>query len=421
MNRRIVLTAMGSLGDVHPYLAIALELQARGHSAVVATSACYRTKVESLGLEFQTLSPDSTFVTDPDLARRFMDYRWGTVRVIREVVLPVIRQSYADTLAAVGRHADLLVCHPLTFATRLVAEKLGIPWVSTHVTPLGLFSPHDLPALPVLPDLTQRLRWLGPHIWGPLGELMTHATRPWARPIDQLRSEIGLPPCPDNPLVDGHSPTLVLALYAECLAPRQVDCPPQVVYTGFPTFDRDPARAMSEELSRFLDDGPPPIVFTLGVTAAMVGGHFFRASRSAAEKLGRRAVLIIGPTQIDDFSPFSDQHFTCSYVPFSKLFSRSCLIVHAGGIGTTGLVMRSGRPSLVVPHAHDQPDNAARLTRLGIARTIAPRRYTVDRSAKELERLLNQPAYAERAQAIGESLGNDDGAGRAADALEALL
>ena len=48
------------------------------------------------------------------------------------------------------------------------------------------------------------------------------------------------------------------------------------------------------------------------------------------------------------------------YAPFSLLFPRAAAIVHHGGIGTTGQAMRSGRPSLVMPCAWDQPDNAER-------------------------------------------------------------
>src|SRR5206468_2214143 len=112
-KRRVVLTAIGSLGDLHPYIALALGLRARGHDAVVATSACYRQKVEALGLGFRLIRPDSVFVKDPAVMRRMMDSRWGTVRVGREIVGPAMRQTYEDISAAsVG--ADLLVSHPLT-------------------------------------------------------------------------------------------------------------------------------------------------------------------------------------------------------------------------------------------------------------------------------------------------------------------
>ncbi|MGO9470633.1 MAG: glycosyltransferase [Isosphaeraceae bacterium] len=420
-RKRIVLTAIGSLGDLHPLVAIALGLKARGHEAIVATGACYRRKIEEIGLGFHAIRPDCDFVYDPGRMGRFMHFRWGTIRILRELILPAVRASYEDTLAAVDGGADLIVSHPLTFAARLVAEAKAIPWASAHVSPIVFGSAYDPPALPVVPDLSPYLCFLGPGFWRPLRRSLTWATRPWARPLDRLRSDICLPPATDNPLVDGHSPALVLALFSKLLADSQPDWPSQTIQTGFPFYDRDgePARGLHPELARFLDEGPPPIVFTLGVTAATVAGLFFENSIAAARKLGERAVLVGNRGHRPDILPHGVAAF--DYTPFSELFPRAAAVVHAGGIGTTGLAMRSGRPMLVVPHAHDQPDNAQRLTRLGIARSIFPRRYTPARVAAELGGLLDDPSYARRASEVGDTIRQEDGVGAACDALEELL
>ncbi len=419
--RRVVLTAFGSLGDLHPYLAIALGLKERGHQAVLATSECYRGKVEALGLGFRPARPDSDFVSDPVKMGRLMDPRWGTVRAVRDILFPVLRQAYEDTLAA-AEGADLLVSHPLTgYATRLVAEKTGVPWASTMITPLGFFSAYDPPLMPAPANFLNRLRFLGP---GPLGTLLwlgKRASRFLARPWYRLRAEIGLPPTKeDNPLSDSHSPLLVLALFSGLLAPKQPDWPPQTVLTGFPIYDRDGGAGLPPALEGFLGDGTPPVAFTLGVSAAMVAGPFFERAAAAARKLGRRAVLVVGdPRNRPRALPAGV--IACYYAPFSQLFPRAAAVVHAGGIGTTGLAMRSGRPSLVVPVAHDQPDNAERLARLGVARTLALGRCTAYRLAAELAHLLEDPAYASRASALGQRVRREDGVRTSCEALEALL
>src|ERR1700722_1291223 len=110
-KRRVVLTTVGSLGDLHPYIALALGLQARGHDAVVATSACYRQKVEALGLGFRLIRPDSAFIKDPVVMRRIMDLRWGTVRVGREILGPATRETYED-ISAASAGADPVGSHP---------------------------------------------------------------------------------------------------------------------------------------------------------------------------------------------------------------------------------------------------------------------------------------------------------------------
>jgi rhamnosyltransferase subunit B len=348
-----------------------------------------------------------------------MDLRLGLVRLARELLLPTLRQAYDDLLAAVAG-ADLLVSQ-VPQAARLVAEKTGIAWASSIHIPLFFFSAHDLPVIPAAPVLCRNFRWLGPAFWGPLLWLAWRATRFLAKPWYRLRSELGLPPTTEaNPLGDSHSPALVLALFSKLLAEKQPDWPPQTVVTGFPLFDQDGSAGLPPALARFLDDGPPPVVFTLGTAVAVDAGPFFEHSAAAAKRLGRRAVLILkDPRNRPANLPEGVAAF--DYAPFSELFPRAAAVVHHGGIGTTGLAMRSGRPMLVMPRAWDQPDNAARVARLGIARTIARHHYTPARVAAELRRLLDNPAYARRALQVGERVRQEDGVRAACDALEGLL
>ena len=389
-KRRVVLTAIGSLGDLHPYIALALGLRARGHDAVVATSACYRQKVEALGLGFRLIRPDSVFVKDPAVMRRMMDSRWGTVHVGREIVGPAMRQTY-DDISAASVDADLLVSHPLTaYATRLVSEVTGVPWASTMITPLGFMSAYDFPIISVAPMACAALRRIGPTLSAPIIRLTKRATRFLAQPWYRLRNQIGLPPDNDsNPLLDSHSPRLVLALFSPLLAAQKPDWPPRTITTGFPVFDRDGDTGMPPALAEFLDAGPAPIVFTLGCSAAIVGEGFFETSVAVAKRLGRRAVLIVGRDARNLPASLPDGLTAHEYAPFSDLLPRAAAIVHPAGIGTTGLTMRFGRPSLVVPYAHDQPDNAARLVRMGLARMVPRHRYTTARVAAELRQLLN--------------------------------
>lgn len=421
-KKRIVVTTHGSLGDLHPYVAIALGLQVRGHETVLATGECYRRKIEALGLGFRPVRPDSDWVTDPDVMRRIMHPRWGLIRVIREVWLPVLRETYEDTLKA-SEGADLLLAMQANYAGSLVAEKKGIPWASAIHVPLGLSSAYDPPLLPGFAGVSKQLRRLGPAFWKPLRSFLKWLARGWAKPLYRLRDEIGLPPDTTlSPLTDGHAPLLHLALFSKRLADKQRDWPPQTVVTGFPWYEVDGEAGLPPELARFLDAGPPPIVFTLGSAVAQDPGApgFFERSATAAKLLGRRAVLILKDAR-NRVSALPEDVLAFDYAPFSELFPRAAAIVHHGGIGTTGLAMRSGRPMLVMPCAWDQPDNADRVARLGIARTLARHRYTPARVAAELRHLLDDPAYSRRAAEVGDQVRQEDGVRTACDALEALL
>jgi UDP:flavonoid glycosyltransferase YjiC (YdhE family) len=245
--------------------------------------------------------------------------------------------------------------------------------------------------------------------------------RPLARPWYRFRAELGLPPTrEDNPLTDSHSPELVLAPFSRVLAEPQPDWPPQTVLTGFPFHVQDGAGGPAPALERFLEAGPPPVVFTLGASTAWAAGSFYEASTRAAQLLRVRAVLVLADPR-NRPAALPENIMAINYAPFTELLPRAAAMVYHGGIGTTGLALRAGRPMLIVPTTYDQPDNAERLVRLGVGRSLSPRRYTPARVAAELCRLLHDPEYARRARTAGEQVQQEDGVQAACDALENLL
>ncbi len=224
------------------------------------------------------------------------------------------------------------------------------------------------------------------------------------------------------PFVASHSTLLVLALFSKLLADKQPDWPAPTVITGFPFHDFDERNGLSASLSQFLNDGTPPIVFTLGSADSGSPGSFFDASLACAKLLGQRAVFVVGrKNALNSLPPLPSSMLAVEYAPFSLLFPRSLAVVHHGGIGTTALAMKSGRPMLVVPNAWDQPDNGDRVERLGIARTLTKSRYHPQRAASELRRLIDNPVYSQRASEIGRLVQVEDGTRNACRELESLL
>jgi UDP:flavonoid glycosyltransferase YjiC (YdhE family) len=405
---------------LHPYIAIATALKARGHETTIATSSFYRLKIESLGIGFRPVRPElPTPESNRELIRRVMNHRTGLECIIRDIIMPPLHDSFEDTLAAT-RDADLLVSHPLALTARLVAEKTGVAWASTVLQPISLVSIYDPPVMAQAPWFA-RLRFLGPGFHRVLFGLGRRRISGWCELWHRLRADLGLAPTGDNPFFEGqHSPRLVLALFSRLLGDRQPDWPPQTVITGFTFFDQDHEEEMPDELSRFLDDGPPPIVFTLGSSAVYDAGRFYEESAAAAQQLGQRAVLLVGKNAGNGPASLPLGVVAFNYAPFSELFPRALAIVHQGGVGTAAQAMRAGRPVLVMPYGHDQPDNAARMVRLGIGRTISRHRYTARRAARELKQLMT-PRYAQCARSVGERLQEEDGANAACNALEKML
>ncbi len=416
---RIVFATFGTFGDVNPLIGIGSELVRRGHAVVLAAPEMFRRQAASGGLGFKPVRPEQR-ADDAAMIAMIYDRKHGTERGLREFLFPALRESYQDLLAAVKADggADLLVTGELAYAGPLVAETTGIAWASYVLAPFSFFSAADPPILPPYPRLSRLLAGTpgAGHLLRPFARAVT---RGWCAPVYGLRRELGLPPG-RNPLFDAkHAPRLVLALFSPLLGTPQRDWPANTRQTGFIFYDRDAEHAaLAPRLAAFFEAGPPPLVFTLGSAAVMDPGSFWRESTEAARLLGMRAVLLTGKHA--DAPPDTDDLCHVSYAPYSLLFPRAAAVVHQGGVGTTAQALRAGRPMLVVPFSHDQPDNALRMERLGVARVLPRERYSAQGAARTLQSLLAEPRGLAQAQSAGTRVSRESGTASACDALEAV-
>lgn len=418
---RVILSTFGTFGDVNPLIALALELKRRGHRPVLAVPEMFRPKIEPLGLGFFSVRPNQD-PNDKELVAKIYDRDSGTEYGLREFLFPALRQSYDDLLAAVEADggADLLLTGELAYAAPIVAEKTGIPWATYVLAPFSFFSAYDPPVLPPYPRLA-RAQAVVPGLGHAVKRFARHVTRRWPDPVYELRDELGLERG-RNPIFDAkHSEHLVLALFSNVMGDPQPDWPPNTLTSGFVFYDGDAGQtSLPPALQQFLDEGAPPLVFTLGSAAVLDAGDFYEQSARTAETLGRRAVLLIGSDpQNKPRMPLSKDLCVAAYASYSALFPRAAAIIHQGGIGTTAQALRAGKPMLVMPYSHDQPDNARRVRRLGVAKVIQRKSYTAERAAAMVRRLLLNPRYAERALEIQRKMAAEDGLKTACDALEA--
>jgi len=418
-GKRIVIATFGSLGDLHPYLAIAKELKSRGHRPLIATLDRYREAVEGEGVEFAVMRPlESQFGGTQEVVRRIIHPRKGPEYLIRRVVMPFVRESY-DDLYRLSEGADLLLSHPITVTMPLVAEKRGLPWASTVLSPMSFFSAYDPSVIAAAPWL-HHLRRISIGLYRGIFELVKSISASWERPLRQLRVEIGLPPAKQLAMFEGQfSPRLNLALFSSLFAGPQPDWPQNTRICGFARYDGRPDPAVSAELKKYLEAGECPIVFTLGSSVSMDPGDFFAKARDAATQLGRRAILVTGSLP-SEHSDALEHVKVLRYVPYSEVFPNASVIVHTGGIGTMSQALAAGRPMLVTPAAFDQPDNAHRAVRLGMARVVPFQRVTSNKLVKHLNALLTDRQYHERAARVGERLRSENGARRASDLLEKI-
>jgi UDP:flavonoid glycosyltransferase YjiC (YdhE family) len=403
VNRNVVLIALGSAGDVHPFLALGQGLQARGHRVTLLTNDHFAGAVHSAGLEFTELGTAAEYcavIERPEV--------WDPIRCVRPIVDWVVLRPLRQTFALIAERylpGTTVVVAPITaLGARIAQEKLGVPLVTVALYP-SLFRSAVCPPvqrpLPLTPSLPRS--WNRFWYWLADVALFDRLIGP---EVNAFRAELGLAPVRRSFAEAGFSPECVLGMFPNWFGPPQADWPAQVRLTGFPLHDGSDGAALTPDAEEFLDAGAPPIVFSPG-SAMRHGRAFFAAAVDACRRLGCRAILV---------SPFRDQvpctlpagiHYSDA-LPFSKLFSRAAAVVHHGGIGTSALGLAAGVPQLVMPMAYDQHDNAARLVVLGVARVLEPRSFRGPRVARELAALLDCPAVSARCRALAGRLQQAD-------------
>lgn len=416
--KKIVFATLGSLGDLHPCLALGKELKRRGHAVTIASTEFYRSRAEGLGIAFHPMRPDWD-PTDSALIGQCEELKSGPEILFRKLILPHLRDTYDDLLAA-AKGADLMLAGELVFAAPLVAEKLSLRWASLILSPCSFFSSHDPSVIVTMPSL-MHLRKAGVRAYRAGLHLAQLSTKHWWAPIRQLRMKEGLrPDC--EPMLDKFSPDLVLALFSRGWAQPQPDWPQQTVQPGFVFHDvafntaLDPD--LNSDLTQFLASGEPPLIFTLGSTAVSHPGNFYQTSIEATKHLSARAFLI-GATPATQW--ITPRILSVPYAPYSQVFPHASVIVHQGGSGTTAQALQAGRPMLFVPWGWDQPDNAARVVRNGAALSVTKNHYSATRAVSALDRLITEPSFAANAATAAAHIRKEAGLSGAIQAIEQLL
>ena len=401
---------------MHPFVAIALGLRNRGHLVSLATNPYFAPLLDRLGLPLLPIGTPEQFdeaTAHPALWRPFRAF--GVLATIIRYSTPTLYEIVKEE-AAKGDIA--VVAHPLAFGARVAHETLGVPLVTLHLAPSSIWSLQQPPvpsrwigSIDAWPRLARRL-FLG------LGDRL--ADRVLAPSLNRFRAEVGLAPARHVASRWWHSPQRAIGLFPNWFAAPQPDWPSQLSLTGFPLYDEQGVSQVPADLEAFLGEaeaaGDPPIVFAPG-SSNRQATRFFAAAAEACQRLGLRGVLLTRYAgQLPSRLPREVRH--ASYAPFSAVFPRAAALVHHGGIGTAAQALAAGRPQLVMPMTFDQPDNAARLVTLGVARALAPSDFSGTNVARQLSSLLQDDAVGRRCTEIARRFDSDDTIPRTCDLIE---
>jgi rhamnosyltransferase subunit B len=408
----VLLPTLGSSGDVNPFVALGVALQARGHRATVITNPIFQAQIESQGLRFLavgTAAQAHGAIANPDL----WHLRKG-FGIISQVLIPAIEQAFD----LIERHADqqtVVAFSTLSLGARIAQEKLKIPSASVHLQPSIIRTFGDQGMFGNVRLSASHPIWLKRGLFRLVDTLVLD--RSLKRPLNEFRAKLGLAPVDRIMHRWLHSPQLVIGFFPPWFAAPQPDWPQNMHLVGFPLWDADDAAGL-EEAMEFLGTGTAPIIFTPGSAGATMH-TFFRESVKAAQRAGMRAMLVTNhPGQTPANLPPGIKAF--GYLPFSKVLPRSALLVYHGGIGTLAQGIKAEVPHLVVPHAYDQFDNAWRLRRLGLGESIPIGSYRARRAARAILGLTSDAASAQLRRDYAQRIDSNAAIERAADLIEQL-
>lgn len=419
---RIVITTLGSMGDLNPFLALGLGLQQRGHQVVFAVEDSFRPNLIAAGFKVHHLTGDVDTMMQENSRQMFGKNATPLTSIkviVHKYIVPTLRAK-VEELKTVCREADLLVAHSQQIAATIVSELTGIKLVTVSLTPAAIPSAYVAPnpwpvklSGPVL-RFANRLSWR-------VGLSVLHSTVD--KPINAIRAEYGLLPR-RNFLNDGNlSPLLSVIAASPTFVPPQPDWPQGVRVTGFCFWDTPNNWQESSELTSFLDGTKPVVAVSSGSMGPSVKNEFdqvYLTSIETARKLGAR-VLIIGaaPASLPESLP--QEVMSLPFAPFSKIYPRCAAVIHHGGIGTTAQALKAGVPMLVVPWGADQFFTAAQVEQIGVGHYLSRRSYTVSRATRLLETLLHNKAYKEQAAAVATQIRQEEGVNNLCMAIEDVL
>jgi vancomycin aglycone glucosyltransferase len=387
-KKKILISTIGSRGEVQPILGLALELQALGHRAVLCVPPNFQGWVESFGMECVPIGPDVQKLTAPgaDIKRRKPS--WSTMRQL--VRISVIEQFRVMANAAAG--CDLIVAAgDLQHAGRSIAESRKLPYVHATYCPVTLKSPnHPPPILRSVNRLQTLPRWVNRLLWK-ASEWQWNAL--YRGVVNEQRAKLGLAPTRDVPRhIATDRPWLAVD---PAIAPTPRIKNMEALQTG--AWFLEDKRPLPRSLEEFLAAGEPPVYFGFGSMQAR--SHTSRTLIEAARALGCRAIISQGWANLDVIDTGNDC-IAIGDVSHELLFPRLACIVHHGGAGTTTTAARAGTPQVVVPHIYDQYYWANRVRQLGVGISAGrPAHMTVDKLVSALCHCLD-PKMAARAQAL---------------------
>lgn len=410
---RVLLGVLGSFGDVQPIASIGRALLRRGHEPLVLAPDDFVPALGELGVPASPIgvagSVDEILRRHPEMVDPFR----GTGAVFKHGVEPALLPLYWATRDAIERHRpDIALVHHIALSMPWACDDADVPWAMAAMAPASWMSRHDPNVYPGMPDRDRYRPWLIS-----LGcSVGAAATRALVDPLaNRARRALAKGKMRDVLLGRMFDGVANLGLWSPVLRAPAPDDPPSSRIVGFPWLDSE--AGMPRDVRAFLDAGEPPVLFSLGTTVSLLAGWVYERAVAACRATGRRGlILTTRPELVPKDRP--ESVMVAPSAPHASLMPRCAVSVIHGGIGSTAQALRSGRPMVVIPFAHDQLDNARRARLLGVSRTLGRRGMDARALARAIDEAERLPGVSDRGHELRELLAGEDGAGESVRVLE---
>lgn len=413
---KVLITTYGTRGDIQPYIAFALGLQAANHEVAIATSEGYRSLVESYNVRFEYLDRELLELTQ---------FLMGEAEGMKDIMAatrkmpPLVRQVMEEEWNSARRfEPELIVYHPKCLGSLHVAEKLGIPAILS--LPLPFYTPTAAFPVPFMASIRLGKRF---NKWS-YGLMEKAPLIMYGSMINDFRiNTLSLPSSGRSPnlLVRSNgSPVPVMYPYSTHVLPVPDDFPPHVYVTGYWFLDHPDGWQPDPDLVRFLEAGPPPIYIGFGSMGGQGARKRTKMVIEALERSGQRGVIASGWGGLKA-SDVPNNIYRLDAVPHDWLFPQVAAVVHHGGSGTTASGLRAGKPTVICPFLGDQPFWGGLVHQLGAGPKPVPQKHlTTDLLAEAITAATNDQEMRRRAKQLGQKISAEDGVASAVEIVASI-
>lgn len=414
---RIAIVAIGSRGDVQPYLALGLGLKRAGHEVRMVAPARFKTFIESYGIDFFPLNWDpASFMAGPvtESGRSIFGFWRHFFPEEHKISETLVRECSEGC-----QGSDLILANLVAFFGPMVGKLLGIPTLLLSAVP-G-YPTREIPQFFFRP-LPRWVPFRG--LYNQLSYSLFHAVSCVfiLKQIGRLRKRIDALPAPHRFIQDSIKEKVpILHEFSPAVIPEAPEWRELFRVTGYWFLDSHPDWKPSDEILRFLADGKRPVFISFGSVIGRDPDAFARLAFDAVEAAGVRAILAGGWSSFGRINPPKDV-LILDEIPHDWIFPKVAAVVHHGGAGVTAATLRAGAPSIAIPHFADQFFWGERVHALGAGPPPIPRkRLTSQKLAEAIKTAVNDQSIRRAASQLGERIRSEDGVARAVEWLEAWM